>query len=118
MTKKEYADYEASVKAFFEREGIQNLSGGYIHCPECEDEEQELEDGSCPIHGQMQEPWFSWRPCECCGTRLGGNREHATGYNPTTKEIQEYDVCMDCIYYAEYGQLDDQTMLDIEKSEE
>jgi hypothetical protein len=88
----------------------QEYAGGYINCPECD---KELEEGRCPDHGNMQEPWFSWRPCECCRRSLGGNREHATGYNPTTKEIQEYDVCEDCIYYAEYGQLDDMTMDEI-----
>ena len=32
-------------------------------------------------------------------------------------EILEYDkVCEDCIYYAEYGRLDDKTMSEIEKS--
>jgi hypothetical protein len=90
VTKQEYADYEASVKDFFDREGIQNLSG-------------------------KGETYFSWRSCECCGTTLGGDREDANGYNPTTKEVQEYSVCTDCIYYAEYGRLDDMTMLEVEK---
>lgn len=54
-----------------------------------------------------------YHACECCGRPEGGNREHATGWNPTTEEIQEYTACSDCIYYAEYGKLDDMTMLDV-----
>ncbi len=110
MNKQEYAEYEKSVKAFMEREGIDNLSSGHIHYPECK---AELDDGECPTHGQVDEPFFSWGACDCCGTHLGGNREHATGYNPTTKEIQEYTICEDCVYYSAYGRLDDQTMKEI-----
>ncbi len=91
MSKKQYADYEAAVANFFEAEGIRNLSA----------------DG---------EPYFSHRSCDCCGTHLGGDRYAATGYNPETEEVLEYEVCQDCVYYAEYGQLDDQSMLDIEDS--
>jgi hypothetical protein len=25
-------------------------------------------------------PWFSWNPCEQCGSTLGGDREHATAW--------------------------------------
>ncbi len=114
MTKQEYQEYQATVKAFMEREGIRNLTGGHIRCPECG---ADLEDGRCPTHGEVNEPFFSWASCDCCGTSLGGNREHATGYNPETKEILEYTVCEDCIYYAEYGRLDDQAMEEIERSE-
>lgn len=24
--------------------------------------------------GDSVDDWFSWSPCECCGSRLGGNR--------------------------------------------
>lgn len=96
MTAKEYAEYESTVATFFEREGVTNLSTVTD------------EDGN-------SEPWFSWGSCDCCRTRFGGNRYNANGFNPTTKEVQEYVVCEDCIYYAEYGQLDDMTMLDMDK---
>jgi hypothetical protein len=33
-------------------------------------------------------------------------------------EVYEYSVCSDCLYYAEYGCLDDWTMMEIEDSEE
>ncbi len=85
-----YAAYEAAVKEFFEREGLTNLSA------------------------HTMEPYFSWRPCECCGSPEGGDRYDANGYNPTTQEVQEYEfICTACVYYAECGRLDDQTMEDI-----
>lgn len=92
MTKTEYANYQKRVEAFFKREGITSLTA----------------DG---------EPWFSSRACECCRRALAGDRYDASGYNPTTDDIEEYTVCGDCVYYAEHGQLDDLTMLDLEAGE-
>ena len=96
MNKTEYNQYEKAVQEFFESEGITNLT------------QISDSDGYC-------EPSFSSWPCDCCGTTLGGDRYNADGYNPKTKEVAEYEVCPDCIYYSEYGQLDDDTMLDIEE---
>ena len=92
-TKADYKEYQQRVEAFFEREGIANLTS----------------DG---------ESYFSWHDCECCHRDLGGNRYDCTGYNFTDRNIYEYSVCTDCLYYAEYGQLDDQTMLGIEEVDE
>jgi hypothetical protein len=95
MTKQEYADYEAAVAEFFSH-GLTNLST------------KSDENGNT-------EPYFSWRPCQCCGTHLGGNRYDCNGYNSKTKEVEDYEfICEDCVYYAEYGRLDDQTMMEIE----
>jgi hypothetical protein len=99
MTKKEYANYTVSVEEFFRREGITNLST--------------IGDSS----GHAEE-FFSWNRCDVCRRPEGGMREDCNGYNPTTKKIQEYTVCSDCIYYCEYGQLDDRTMLAIEEATE
>jgi hypothetical protein len=91
MTKAEYAEYQQTVADFFEREGIANLSSTSI------------------------EAFFSWSPCQCCGRPEGGDREEASGYNPTAQEIQSYDcICLACIYHAEYGRLDDATMQEID----
>jgi hypothetical protein len=119
MNKAEYAEYETAVANFFEREGIENLTSGHITCPECT---VEFDDNDkCPECGTSRECWnepfFSWSPCDCCGSHLGGNREHATGYNRKAKEISKYTICEDCVYYAEYGRLDDTTMNEIERSE-
>ncbi len=61
MTKAEYAEYQQAVADFFEREGIANLFGS-------------------------GESFFSWCPCDCCGRPEGGDREEASGYNPTTEK--------------------------------
>lgn len=95
MNKAEYKQYERTVDRFFDTEGISNLS--------------RIADS---------EPYFSWQTCDCCGTTLGGNRVDANGYNKKTKEILEYSICEDCEYYAEYGCLNDQTMMEIEEDDE
>lgn len=98
MNKQEYKEYQEAVAEFFEREGINCLSY----------DTDEYPDGCV-------EPHFSWSACDCCGSILGGDREICSGYNPTTGEIQKgYSVCSDCVYYVEYGRLDDMTMLEIE----
>ena len=98
MTRAEYEAYQAAVEAFFEREGLSTLSTGSI-------EHDYNEDG---------DPFFSWYRCDCCDRPRGGERETCIGYNPTTKEVQgDYALCLDCVYYNEYGQLDDMTMLEL-----
>lgn len=96
MTKQEYAEYENAVSEFMNSEGLANLT-------------------TVSNENGVTEPYFSWRACECCKTTLGGDRYTCNGFNPTTKEIQEYEfICEDCVYYSEYGRLDDQTMMEIE----
>lgn len=98
-TQNDYERYEKSVKRFFESTGLSNLS--------LVDNESE------------PEPEFSHHYCECCHRSLGGDRYICHGYIPREKEISaEYSICVDCYYYAEYGQLDDMTMMDIDKVEE
>ena len=99
-TKSDYAEYERRVADFFAEEGITNLSA-------MTDEE-----------GNAEEQAFSRTPCDCCRRSLGGTRIHASGYNPQTKEIKTYWICIDCENYAEYGQLDDTTMLDLKDDPE
>lgn len=122
MNKSEYADYEKRVANFFEQEKLENLSGGRITCPDCGAKlhTSGLCDEQCNSCGMsydmMNEPSFSWHSCDCCGSSLGGSRYPASGYSRELNECFEYDVCVDCLYYATYGQLDDQTMMDIEES--
>lgn len=92
MNKQQYERYQKRVERFFEAEGITNLSA----------------EG---------EPYFSHSTCNCCKSNLAGDRYDATGYHPESGEVYNYDICSDCVYYAEYGQLDDMTMMDIEDSE-
>lgn len=94
MTKIEYAAYEAAVADFMAREGIANLSTGHYKCPDCK--VQFDDGGKCPDCGADQqcvnEPFFSWGSCDCCGSQQGGNREFATGYNPATNRVQIHDL--------------------------
>ena len=100
MTPEEYKQYEKAVKLFFKNEGLNCLTTDMAHYPE-----------GCI------EPHFSWMDCDCCGRPLGGDRTHANGFNPASKQVQGgYLVCTDCMYYVEYGQLDDMTMLEVNKT--
>lgn len=98
MNKKEYKEYKARVEQFLENEGIHHLSA-------IADENGDYEE------------YFSWKPCDCCGDTLGGNRIDCNSYNPELREIVgPYRICTDCYYYAEYGRLDDMTMMEIEET--
>lgn len=79
-------EYKLRVDDFFKTEGITNLS-------QIADSE-----GYC-------EPYFSHSNCECCNSNLGGDRYNCNGYNPTAKEVYEYSVCTDCVYYIETGEI-------------
>lgn len=120
MTKQEYADYEASVKDFYTREGVKHVSCGTLNCPECD---VRFKEGTCPKCQKDStdfetEPFFSWNRCECCQRPLGGNREDVIGIHEESGEIVEFTFCEDCVYYNEYGHLDDRTMAEIERSSE
>lgn len=109
MKREEYAAYEATVADFISREGILGLGASHPYCPECHS--SFTDSGYCPKgHGHRElfdEPYFSWSPCECCGSSLGGNRQKAFGFHPKNSGIFEYSICENCVYYAEYGRLDD-----------
>ena len=87
----DYDEYKSRVAAFFERENIQLLSDS------------------------GKESFFSHESCECCSRPLGGDRYTMNGLTypePYGAETFEYNVCVDCLYYNEYNQLDDMTMID------
>lgn len=94
MTKREYAEYEATVDAFFNRDGIDNLTS-------------KGEEGYVSSHG-----------CDCCGNSLQQVLYEATGYNREKDAVYEYQICEDCVMYGEYGRLDDTKMSEIEKSKD
>lgn len=77
------------------------------HCVQVEILGEELDES---------EPGFSASPCDVCGRSLGGDRYPYALHN-RGRDLVEVEICSDCAYFAEYGQLDDQTMLDIEESE-
>jgi len=84
MTKLEYANYEARVAAFMEREQLSFVTTENI------------------------DPFFSWSTCECCEA-MAGSRTVLTA-RAANGETVRYNVCRDCEYYVTYGRLDDATM--------
>jgi hypothetical protein len=48
---------------------------------------------------------FSWKPCECCGSPLGGDRFRAVKCSTYTDDMSDYSVCIDCIAFIANGDL-------------
>jgi hypothetical protein len=72
--------YKVKVADFLKREGIYFLS-------------------SFP-----GDPGFSWTPCECCGSKLGGERWEMEGVKASGESNGfTYDVCADCLSFMEFG---------------
>jgi hypothetical protein len=69
------------------------------------------DSGSCDTCCNTGE--FSSSACEICGNPLGGRREALVLIHPRNENLY-YEACIDCVYFSEYGTLDDQTMLEIE----
>ena len=90
MNKQEYKLYEESIERFNKAEKLKMLSMK-------KDKNGECEEG------------FSWYWCDMCSRNLGGNRTVHLGLTKND-DIIEYSLCDDCLYYNEYGQLDDMTM--------
>ena len=84
MKTAEYLEYVIAVDAFFAEHALDNLST-------CDDE---------------PESHFSHRRCECCQRPLGGDRYSVSGYS-RTQGVLNFEICEDCLYFAECGQLDD-----------
>ena len=107
-TKQDYAEYQKSVADFIAREKLSFMSTGTSFLDK---ESVGEEDGN-------NDSWFSWHPCECCGSHLGGMREYLfawSGEEPNQTRVH-FEICEDCVYYIEYGRLDDTTMERIEHS--
>jgi hypothetical protein len=100
QTAEQYAAYQRTVASFIKREEISFLYTGCTPYGEPERQQEDNQDG---------EPWFSWRPCEMCGCTLGGNREYLFARD-VNREICQFTICEDCVYYVNYGRLDDATM--------
>ena len=89
-------------------EGLTNLSSG--HCPGCETcrkdlDYQTMEDLALAYeHDEIvEEPSFSWYPCDCCGTAQAGDRYAAHGLDHN-REVIHLEVCVDCVLYLANGQ--------------
>lgn len=100
MNATEYADYQTRFAQGMD--GLTHFSSG-SWLAECV---------CCGSESQASEPYFSWHRCELCDSTLGGNRTDAHAiYDGAIVHLR---VCDDCVYYAEYGRLDDATMLEVE----
>ena len=76
-------------------------TGGAGGCPGCDTEDQDeyIVDGA-------DLSFFSWSPCEVCGSHLGGDRYPAHGY--LDDELVHFDICLDCISWFDFGDLSDE----------
>jgi len=120
MNHADYLKYQADVADFYRREGITHLTA--CAPPVCEacGGEWDRDVEFCMRCGESSEsqraPWFSKTCCDCCGTSIDGDREHAVGFdvkNPVSL-IKMYTICSDCAYYTENGRLDDLTVQGVE----
>lgn len=53
------------------------------------------------------EPYFTWRKCDCCGG-LAGDRYQIQGYLNLSEaknydNLYEYEICPECLEVATYG---------------
>lgn len=110
MNKTEYTEYEAAYRRRLE--GLERVSiGACSGCEDCcscyryDDEAEQFKT--------QPKPWFSKLSCEACGSTEAGDREVTHGVD-ADGEIVHLDMCDDCVYYTEYGQLDDATMEGVE----
>ena len=61
-----------------------------------------MPDRVCCEDNEHDEPYFSWSPCDCCSSRLGGDRYAAHGIDEDG-DIVHLDVCVDCLMYLANG---------------
>ena len=95
MEKQEYKEYCKTVHKFFKDNNCHHLSI--------------IED---------KEAYFSWASCDCCNTKLGGDRYDCNSFDYSTREITgPFSICTDCFYFAEFGELDDTTMMEMQEAE-
>lgn len=77
-------------------------------CPGCKDcglpEEATEQEILCR---DADSSWFSWHPCESCGSSLGGDRHpaHSLSDPPGTENnrILHWSICSDCLFYHANG---------------
>lgn len=83
-------------------EGVKFFSLGA--CPGCADcGLEDVEDMDDPAYEDCEgQTDFTWSPCECCGSSLGGTRYWAHGFVTLDngKEVLcHFELCYDCFAY-------------------
>ena len=91
-------------------DGLTVAPGICSACPECQSSygmgEDEL-DTAYSNGDVCDEGVFSWRPCESCGSSLGGDRYDAHGLT-ADGEIIHLDICVDCLMLHANGDTPDE----------
>ena len=95
MTKQEYQEYESKVETFFAN--------------------WRIKPGLFSPSNENGETHFSKQACACCGDEKHGNREDYSFC--CLADCVVLPICGNCVYYLNYGKLDDQTMMEIEESQ-
>lgn len=76
-------------------------------CEECTPERLSREEFEAATESAGDEGHFSWRPCEGCGSSLGGTRYAAHGFKRCRvshrRSIVHLDICSDCLFYHANG---------------
>jgi hypothetical protein len=137
MTRKEYNEYVDTVEKFFDREGINNLSQvdseeeSYFSWSSCDCCNSGLGGDRYHSNGFRPTPlsevsfkrvlsllwsvicllWSVTIQPKSFDSSLRRIKHNEISIG----DILEYEICSDCLYYAEYGCLDDMTMMDIEE---
>lgn len=106
-TQADYREYEQAVKRSLDdlTHIWSGACAGCSDCLECDDQNEPSENW----HDLANEPHFSWSACDICNRALGGDRYPVHGI-AHDNDIIHFDACSDCMYYVEYGRLDDTTM--------
>lgn len=78
--------YKTTVAAFLKRRGLFSFS---------------------PM-GDDDSSSFSWRGCECCGHRLGGDLTDCSGLRESDGEVIEVRACDECVYFVANGIMTDE----------
>lgn len=89
-------------------EGLEAVSTGFCAgCETCRKEwgfkTEQAAQAAVDSGKIVNEPHFSWSPCEICGSSLGGDREEAHAVDATGEIIHLGGACVDCMIYLANG---------------
>jgi hypothetical protein len=108
-TESDYREYCESV-AHYMKGLTPSGSGPASCCTDCQDQYDLSESDNWDE--VIDEGGFSSASCDCCGRSLGGDRYILHAFD-SDDNLYHLEACVDCVYFLEYGRLDDMTMLDI-----
>jgi len=94
--------YEKAVA--FHLHGLKFVSTG--PCPGCDEcGLAEVDAMDCDEYHLSVEASFSWSPCDCCGSSLGGDRLPAHGFAEVSGRdiLLHMSACVDCAAYLANG---------------